>query len=116
MITKLKAITDSLIKWDYARKTGCGVGQVNAFLVDEHNHIFEYQGSCGLCERYYFSSENCVDCPFYKKKQRCHTDKENYYAKWSFSCDTKERKRYARKIYKLIYNLLTDKQKEKFTK
>jgi len=117
MITKLKAITDSLIKWDYARETGCHYNDVQYWIDKTYPNISHYRDHCGLCEYseermdFPFREERCKVCPLVKVDESCFNRNSTYHS-WVNSDNIKDRKKYARKTYNNIYSLLTDKQKE----
>ena len=107
MITEKQAINFSKIKWKHAWETGCMPFELNAWLEKNHPEIDQCKAGCGLCERYIHLKgfRDCSDCPLYKLWGINCFHPESVYIKWLRADTVKERKKYARRIYKDIQKI-----------
>ena len=112
-MTKKKAIEYSLIKWQYAKRTGCTEQQLANWIDKNQPDISTIQNECGLCEKYMVDNDIhlwsdrsglCVKCPLAKADFDCFTHK-GLYRKWARGKNVAERKKIATKLYKVIEGL-----------
>lgn len=102
-MTKAQAKKLSLIKWDYARKTGCGTTKLIEWLCREHINIYEMQGFCPYCEKYYDGiNYSCSNCPLFKLWSCDCPDSVSLWRAWSNAKIPRTRKKYAELIYQDI--------------
>jgi hypothetical protein len=106
-LSKRQAKKYSLIKWKYAKETGCDDISLNRWLEKEHSYIFVLYWSCGYCEKYWNKKEKnenliCIKCPLFKLwGQKCQS-RTDPYARWHRAKTKKTRKKYAEIIYRDI--------------
>jgi hypothetical protein len=103
-LTKKKAREYSLIKWDYARKTGCNLVELFRWLSSNHKEVFLCMSSCGFCEydtqKKKKGEKDCIHCPLYQINHLYCFD--GNYNKWDKARKVETRKKYAEKIYQDI--------------
>jgi len=96
-MTKKQAKEYCLIKWDYARKTGCDSDVLDEWLLANNREIWSYKSSCGYCEMY-----KCSNCPLSELwGEGCCSLGSPYY-KWEHVILLEDRKKYAEQIYQDI--------------
>lgn len=104
-MTKAEAKKYSLIKWNYARETGCTGEKLNKHLARKHSEVFNFLNSCGLCEKYLSPSdcrEGCKVCSLQKRWKRNCFDSDSLFARWDCCKKILHRKKYAKQIYQDI--------------
>jgi hypothetical protein len=102
-MTKQEAKKYSLIKWKYAKKTGCDWEELGKYLKIYRPNIYRMRCSCGYCEYYdtKFPKDrglvNCGSrCPLGNSgSDTCNTS----YQDWKYAKTIKTRKKYAEIIY-----------------
>jgi hypothetical protein len=103
-LTKKEAKRLSLIKWDYARKTGCSLVQLKIWC-ENHKVLSKLHNHCGFCELVTGNCgfPECFRCPLTISwnGKLCSIDKTPY-SLWLFSIKKSTRKKYAEQIYQDI--------------
>ena len=116
MYTLKEAIKDSLVKWGYAKETGCDLNKLLLYIFKEHKTIWGYIGSCGLC---HYSTlkigdpfKRCSICPLAKAGEKCDKD-GSLYQQWGLAKTKAVRKKLATKLYNIIKGLNKTNKKKK---
>jgi hypothetical protein len=103
-LTKKKAKELSLIKWDYARKTGCKHEDLTDYLMGYYREKKIAYMWCPFCD-FYGTFDGCGKCPLKKINKNYCNEKEGsigLYYKWGYAKTKKARKKYAEQIYQDI--------------
>jgi len=101
-MTKAEAKKYSLIKWDYARKTGCDNSELEKWFRKK-NKKWKSVHSCAYCEYSRpFPEDDCTRCPLFKVWNNHCLNKKSLWFKWYNLKTIKVRKKYAEKIYQDI--------------
>jgi hypothetical protein len=108
-LTKKKAKELSLIKWDYARKTGCTATELTIYLSEKNPFVYNLHSSCGMCEYTKTKSlikdydiPDCSKCPLAIIWDRECDDKHSLWSYWQITDSIPKRKKYAEQIYQDI--------------
>lgn len=102
MMNKQQAKKLCLIKWQYAKDSGCDFWDLKDWLDDNHRKVFMFRSECAYCEKYMdFGSHECRRCPLQKNGQNCFYG-ESFYQKWSDAKTKVTRKKYASLLYDAI--------------
>ena len=101
-MTKLQSKNSALIKWDYARETGCTKRSLMVWLNIAYPEIFAYSSGCSFCEKYHTPKNGCSSCSLYKLWGIICGNYKSLYRQWEWASTIETRKKYAELIYQDI--------------
>jgi hypothetical protein len=102
-MTKQQAKKYSLIKWKYAKKTGCDWEELKKYLKRYRPNIYKMSYHCGYCE--YYDNEFTGIAPLDRCRLKCPLGNSGSdtcntsYQDWKYAKTIKTRKKYAEIIY-----------------